>query len=89
MTSVLIDKQIGLLSIYWHWPSFDLLALAFWPCRGFNSLSTRPSASLRGAGAFGDYDCDAPVKLIEAAVEFIRDFTPDDGGDVNFVLWTG
>ena len=42
-----------------------------------------------GAGEFGDFDCDAPVRLIQTAVDFIRDFEPEDGNEIKFVLWTG
>ncbi|KCV71625.1 hypothetical protein H696_01041 [Fonticula alba] len=39
----------------------------------------------RPAGPFGDYNCDAPMLLMESMLEYIR----DEFSDVDTIFWTG
>ncbi len=39
-------------------------------------------------GPYGDYQCDAPMQLIESAINFMSEYTVEDGS-IEFLIWTG
>ena len=39
-------------------------------------------------GEFGDYNCDSPVRLVQSAVDFIKNHSKTME-NVDFIIWTG
>nr|XP_061802632.1 acid sphingomyelinase-like phosphodiesterase 3b [Nerophis lumbriciformis] len=82
---LLFKGTLALSGNFWHitdlhWdPSY---ALGDDPKKVCASSGVRPAAQ---AGAFGDYACDSPWKLINSSVYAMKKFLPDP----DFIVWTG